>query len=292
MDLSDLRAFVAVAEELHFGRAADRLVYTKSHVSQIIARLERELGLPLFSRNTRQVELTSAGSQLLSRARTVLAAVADFRREAADLAGQARGQLRIAYAPATGALTTRLVAEVSAPGSALAIQIEPKPSSPHVIRAVLDGEVGLGIAQWSTPQLEAIPLGSPTPVVHVPVRHRLASRATVTLADLDREPLILPQRNVNPELYDATVDFFSSHGVEPDYRPRHITSPAQIVELVLSRQGLAFGSTDDPPAPGLISVPFAGPPPPGRTVYLLRRHGPADRLVGRVLRVARSHALA
>src|SRR5262249_46598897 len=154
-----------------------------------------ELGLPLFTRNTRQVELTTAGGRLLSRARTVLGAVEDLRREAANLAGHASSQLRIAYAPATGALPPRLVAEVSALGPA--IQIEPKPSSPHVIRAVLDGEVGLGIAQWTAPQLEAIPLQRPTPVVLVPARHRLASRTTVTLADLDREPLILPQRSVN-----------------------------------------------------------------------------------------------
>jgi DNA-binding transcriptional LysR family regulator len=290
MDLSDLRCFVAVAEELHFGRAADRLVYTKSHVSQIVARLERELGLPLFTRSTRQVALTTAGSQLLNRARTVLGAVEDLRREAADLAGHARRHLRIAYAPATGALTTRVVAEVSALGPAVAIQIEPKPSSPHVLRAVLDGEVGLGIAQWTAPELEAIPLRTPAPVVYVPARHRLASRSSVTLADIDREPLILPQRDVNPELYDATVSFFARHGVEPQYRPRHITSPAQIFELVLSRQGLAFGSGGDPGTPGLLSIPFAGPPPPGQTVYILRRPGPTDKLTARVLRVARSHA--
>jgi DNA-binding transcriptional LysR family regulator len=291
MDLSDLRCFVAVAEELHFGRAAERLVYTKSHVSQIIARLERELGLPLFTRSTRQVELTAAGKRLVSRARAVLGTVEDLQREAAALAEHSGPELRIAYAPATGALTTRLLADVSALGSTTAIQLEPKPSSPHVIRAVLDGEVGLGIAQWTAPQLEAIPLFSPTPVVHVPARHRLASQKTVTVADLDHEALILPQRNVNPELYDATVDFFASHGVEPDYRPRHITSPAQIVELVLSRQGLALGSAAGAPVRGIISVPLAGPPPPGQTMYLLRRPGPTDKLVGRVLRTARGYGL-
>src|SRR5262245_14295285 len=114
MDLSDLRCFVAVAEELHFGRAAERLLYTKSHVSQIIARLERELGLPLFTRTTRHVELTAAGGRLVSRARTALDAVEGLRREAADLAALSGTQLRIAYAPATGAVTTRLVTEISA----------------------------------------------------------------------------------------------------------------------------------------------------------------------------------
>jgi DNA-binding transcriptional LysR family regulator len=291
MDLSDLRCFVAVAEELHFGRAAERLVYTKSHVSQIVARLERELGVPLFVRTTRQVELTAAGRQLVTGARTVLRAVEDLRQEAAELAGRSGAQLRIAYAPATGAVTTRLVSELSAAGPAPAIQVESKPSSPYVIRAVLDGEVALGIAQWTTPQLEATALPSPAPVLLVPTRHRLAGRSTVTVADLDREALILPQRDVNPELFDATVAFFTSHGVEPDYRPRHITSPAQVVELVLSRQGLAIGRRSGPPAPGLTTVPLAGPAPPGQTVYLLRRPGPTDKIVARILRMVRSHPL-
>jgi DNA-binding transcriptional LysR family regulator len=291
MDLSDLRCFVAVAEELHFGRAAERLLYTKSHVSQIIARLERELGLPLFNRTTRQVELTAAGSRLVSRARTVLDAVEDLRREATALAGHSATQLRIAYAPATGAVTTHLVSQLSAIEPATAIQLEPRPSSPQVIRAVLDREVGLGIAQWTAPQLEAIALSSPAPVLHVPARHRLASRKTVTVADLDHEPFLLPLRDVNPELYDATVDFFTSHGVEPDYRPRHITSPAQIVELVLSRQGLAFGSGADPTARGLNSIPLAGDRPPGQTVYLLHRHGPPDKLVAGIVQMIRNGQL-
>ena len=289
MDLSDLRCFVAVGEELHFGRAAERLVYTKSHVSQIVARLERELGLPLFIRSTRQVELTPAGRRLLSRAQTVLGTVEDLRLEAAELAGRIRTQLRIAYAPGTGALTTRLVSRASALDPTTAIQVEPKPSSPHVIRAVLEGEVALGIAQWTAPELEAIPLVSPAPVLYVPADHRLASWAAVTVADLDHEPLILPGRNVNPELYDATVAFFVSQGVEPHYRPRHITSPAQIVELVLSRQGLAIGSAPEHGVTGLVSVPLSGSQPPGRTVYLLRRPGPKDELIGRVLREARSY---
>jgi DNA-binding transcriptional LysR family regulator len=291
MDLSDLRGFVAVAEELHFGRAAERLLYTKSHVSQIIARLERDLGVLLFTRTTRHVELTAAGTRLVSLARTVLDAVEDLRREAADLAGHSSTELRVAYAPGTGAVTTHLVTAMSAIGPATAIQLEPRPSSPHVIRAVLDGEVGLGIAQWTAPALEAIPLSSPTPVLHVPARHRLASRQTVTVADLDHEPFIIPQREVNPELYDATVVFFTSRGVEPDYCPRHITSPAQIIELVLSHQGLAFGSKTDPPARGVISIPLAGDRPPGQTVYLLHRQGLSDKLVDAVLQMVRNGQL-
>ncbi len=286
MDLSDLRCLVAVADELHFGRAAQRLVYTKSHVSQIVARLERELGLTLFNRSTRRVALTPAGTAILAKARAVLDSVADLRREATNLAAQLGSQLRIAYAPGTGGITTRLVAELSTAVSPSAVQIEPKPSSPDVIRAVADGDVLVGIAQWTAPQLESAPLARPAPVLFVPAGHHLAAQDSVTLQELDHEALLLPGRDINPELYDATLAFFADRGIEPDYRPRHITSPAQVVELVSSRQGVAIatqgvaGSGD-----GLVAVPLVGPAPPGQTVYVLWRRGATATILKPILAI-------
>ena len=84
IELRQLRYFVAVAEELHFGRAAERLHMSQSPLSRAIRDLERELGLVLFVRTTRRVELTAAGSVLLERSRQALSeidgAIADARR--------------------------------------------------------------------------------------------------------------------------------------------------------------------------------------------------------------------
>jgi DNA-binding transcriptional LysR family regulator len=110
----------------------------------------------------------------------------------------------------------------------------------------------------------------------------------VTVADLDGEPFILPQRDVNAELFDATLAYFADHSVEPDYRPRHITSPAQLIELVLSGQGLAFGSAGAAPEPGLMQLPLVGQGPPGQTVYLLWRRGPTNPVLRRILRTVRN----
>ena len=116
IELRQLRYFVAVAEELHFGRAAERLHMSQSPLSRAIRELERELGVVLFVRTTRRVELTPAGSLLLERARRALAeidgAVADVRR----LTRSDDGVLRLGYGPFSGPAAGRIV-EVLGPSA-------------------------------------------------------------------------------------------------------------------------------------------------------------------------------
>src|SRR5437016_10263768 len=116
IELRQLRYFVAVAEELHFGRAADRLHMSQSPLSRAIRELERELGLVLFVRTTRRVELTPAGSALLERARRALAevdgAIADARR-AAQPDG---GAIGIGYGPFSRSVVTRIAGELESHG--------------------------------------------------------------------------------------------------------------------------------------------------------------------------------
>src|SRR3954452_18735654 len=97
MELRHLRSFVAVAEELHFGRAAERLHIAQSPLSQQIQRLERQVGAMLFERNRRKVELTDAGNAMLTHAREALAQ-ADLAETAARAAAAGRaGTLRIGF---------------------------------------------------------------------------------------------------------------------------------------------------------------------------------------------------
>ena len=87
MELRQLEAFVAVATELHFGRAAERLHLAAPTLSELIRRLERELGAPLFTRTTRRVALTSAGTELLARSKVILEEVAAARAAVRRVAG-------------------------------------------------------------------------------------------------------------------------------------------------------------------------------------------------------------
>jgi DNA-binding transcriptional LysR family regulator len=109
VELPELRYFVAVAEELHFGRAAQRPHMSQSPLSRAIRDLERELGVVLFVRMTWHVELTPAGFALLERARRALAEIDGAMEEAWRAARPDRGVLTVGYGPLSRAAATRVV---------------------------------------------------------------------------------------------------------------------------------------------------------------------------------------
>lgn len=138
--MRQLRYFVAVAEELHFGRAAERLHMSQSPLSRAIRDLERELGLVLFVRTTRRVELTPAGSLLLERARRALAeieaAVDDARRAAQPDAGV----LGVGYTPFTRLQAMRISKELERERPALQLRLE-EDVTPELLRQIASHEL-------------------------------------------------------------------------------------------------------------------------------------------------------
>ena len=131
VELRQLGYFVAVAEELHFGRAAERLHMSQSPLSRAI----RELGLVLFVRTTRRVELTAAGSALLERSRRALAEVDAAVDEARRAADGDRGVLTIGYGPFSRPLVTRIVEEVAAERPELQVRLD-EDVTPELLRRV------------------------------------------------------------------------------------------------------------------------------------------------------------
>src|SRR6195952_3064228 len=99
MDLRQLEAFVAVATELHFGRAAERLLIGQPTLSDLVRRLERELGTPLLTRTTRRVALTEAGAELLRHAKTILDDIAAASTAVRRIAGGDGGTVRVGITP-------------------------------------------------------------------------------------------------------------------------------------------------------------------------------------------------
>jgi DNA-binding transcriptional LysR family regulator len=197
LELRQLRYFVAVAEELHFGRAAEHLHMSQSPLSRAIRELERDLGLVLFVRTTRRVELTPAGSALLERARRALAeidaAVEDARR-AAEPEG---GLLGVGYTPFTRLQATRIAQEVESEHPELQIRLE-EDVTPELLRQIAGHELAAAVVM-GTPaaarrygvRIDALrdePL-----LAALPATHRYAAAEAIPIGAFAAEHVLLPR---------------------------------------------------------------------------------------------------
>ncbi len=182
MELRALRYFVTVADELHFGRAADRLHIAQPAVSRQIARLERELGVRLFDRSPRRVRLTEAGHRVLDAAREALAAADRVRVAASPRAGVMR------IGTGTGQFTARLERGIDAlreqaPAFDVVLVDLPLPARLNALR---QGETDLALVRGvrSAPGLRVLPTWTESLFAVVSARHRAAGRTAVGVAEL------------------------------------------------------------------------------------------------------------
>jgi DNA-binding transcriptional LysR family regulator len=195
-----LRAFVAVADELHFGRAARRLHISQPPLSMQIRRLERDLGARLFDRDRRRVSLTAAGATLLGRARHLLAEADRARAEVERVASGADGVLSIAYTTAaTHRLLPRVVPLLRArlPHVRLELKEIRSAAQPDEIR---EGRVELGLvcAPIDALDLALHPLTRERLAVALPAKHPLACRKVLRAADLEGQPYLGVRPDVEP----------------------------------------------------------------------------------------------
>src|SRR5690242_5299108 len=210
MELRHLRYFVAVAEELHFGRAAERLNIAQPPLSRQIRDLERELGTPLFVRGARNIELTPAGRAFLPEARLTLAQAERAQRTAQRAARGETGRLRVAFIDAatlSGVLPDVLAFfRMHLPSIGLSLFEMDLPQQADALR---DGRIDLGIVQ--NPPADAERWLRVETVFHdpliaaVPRGHRLAGRKRLSLSELADEAFVLFPRTVAPMLYDDVI---------------------------------------------------------------------------------------
>lgn len=215
LELRELRYFVVLCEELHFGRAAERLHISQSPLSQAIAQLERKLGTRLLDRSSRHVQLTPAGSVLLHHGRRLLGE-----------AGHAVGATRRAGAGQTGTL---LIAVGPVPRVAVlpALRHELDERLPKLIvelaevtgDAVMDSvvhgasDVGLMLCASPSDEVETRLLRRDPPVAVLRRTHPLAGRESVTIRELAEYTLVLWPRSVSKGAHDVVLGMF--HGNPP-----------------------------------------------------------------------------
>jgi DNA-binding transcriptional LysR family regulator len=238
MNLRHLQYFIAVAEELHFGRAAARLHIAQPPLSQMIRRLETELKAVLFRRNRRKVELTAGGSAFLVHARLALAEL-ERGREAASRAERGQvGQLVLGMVPSGD---TKLFIEVLRrfgerfPEVRLVLQ---SLSTTAQVEAIQEGHLDVGFLRMPVraPRLAIHAISRETLVVALPSSHPLARKKTVTLADLSDEPNIMFPRRLAPDYYDSIVSLFRQSG-----QRLQIAQEAEHVQMHLSLIAGGFG---------------------------------------------------
>lgn len=239
-ELRLLRYFVAVAEELHFGRAARRLHVAQPGLSQQIRALETALGARVLERTSRQVRLTPAGELLLFESRRLLA---DADRALDRVRRVARGEAgRITVAAigsATYAVVPRLLREHRAryPEVELVLREMSTPAQVHALRA---GEVDVGFLRLpaDTADLSTHTVREDRMAIMLPETHPLARRRRIPLRALAREPLILFPASPRPSWADTVVAACREHGFEPIVAQEAMES-ATVVSFVAAGVGLA-----------------------------------------------------
>jgi DNA-binding transcriptional LysR family regulator len=240
MKLNQLRYFVAVAEELHFGRAASRLHIAQPPLSRQIRALEEELGLPLFSRTKRRVGLTDAGRTLLEEARPALAQL-DRAADAARRAGQGEiGQLVVSVVPTVDhKVFTRILRSFSMRYPKVHVVIRSLSTAAQV-QGLLMGTLQAGFLRMPVKEdgLVVRSVSKEPLVAALPTAHRLASAGRLSLAALADVPLVIFPRQLAPGYYDTIVSLFQRAGLH-----LRIAQEAEHLQTILGLVAGGFGAS-------------------------------------------------
>ena len=241
MDLRRLECFVVVAEELHFGRAAARLHMAQPPLSQQIRSLEREVGVELFERTTRRVDLTAAGTAYLARARSILREVDDAAEEARLVAAGRLGRLTIGcVGSVTYSLLPRLARGLATGLPGVEVSFRGEMLVPDQVAALAAGEIDLALLRTPVrdPALAVRPLRRDRLVLAVPADHAIAGRRRVGVRALRDVDLIVHSGRRAAVMFDRVVGLCRDAGFEP--RIRHeVAETSTLVTLVAGGLGVA-----------------------------------------------------
>jgi DNA-binding transcriptional LysR family regulator len=193
MDIEQLRSFLAVADELHFGRAAERLHVAQPPLSRTIKRLERELGTRLFDRNTRSVRLTSSGQALMDPAKEVLDALRRAETAVRSADHGEVGTVRIAFAGvSTHRLVARLARVVRSQRPGIQLELSSQNFAQPAMKRLLAGETDLALGRWDVvpAEISAQVVMPDSLVLAVPDTHPLAGARRLSIGQLVSEGFV------------------------------------------------------------------------------------------------------
>ena len=243
IELRHWRQFVTVAEELHFGRAAARLNMTQPPLTQAIAQLERSLGVVLFARTKRSVQLTREGFALLAQAQELLQHAQGLAMQAQALAEGELGRLKLAFVSTVGfsLLPPWLMAFRQQYPS---VELELIEATGDVqLQMLRSGEVDAGFmlhaVGFTAPGLQQQRVAQEPFVLACPAQHPLAHFETVRLQDVLPQPLVIFPQRIAPSLFDAIAGMYRDAGLPLQVEQQAIQMQT-IVNLVSAGLGLAW----------------------------------------------------
>lgn len=251
-ELTQLRSFVALAEELHFGRAAARLNMTQPPLSRQLQQLEHVLGVSLVERSSRFVRLTAAGRTFLADARAILRSSEEAIVTVRKVAQGEGGVITLGFIPATSyALLPRLVAFAAAemPHVQLILREMVTADQAEALRA---GQIDAGILRLPIDRrgLEAVPISRDPFVVALPIGHPLALGRPLIIADLDRQPLVMYAPVESRYHHDLVSSLFTAAGVAPNF-----VQYAREIHTMLALVGAGIGIALVPSVGGKLGLP-------------------------------------
>lgn len=287
VELRELRIFLALADELHFGRTAERLSISQPGVSEAIRLLESRLGVRLFDRTSRRVRLTTAGEALQRDVGPALAAVEHALAQTSQLSTAVRGLLRVGFVLTTeGPALSRLVAAFEARYPACEVRLQ-EVETFDAYRPLRQGDVDV-LCNWLAVDEPDLTAGTPFAyferALAVAPSHRLAGRPEVSVEDLAGEEVALMPPSIPRAVYDLLIPPRTPSG-----HPIRRTQPVQTIHEILSFVALGrivhptssavpiFGRDD------VVLIPISDMPPlPLGLVWRTSRENPRIRALDEV----------
>jgi DNA-binding transcriptional LysR family regulator len=278
LDTRRLRVFLTLAEELHFTRAASRLHLSQPALSQQVRTLERDLGVQLFVRTSRQVQLTLAGEAFLQAAPRVLHALGGAVEAAQQAAQGVTGRIAIgSVRTGLAGVLPDVMREFTKDHPRVRFDVVQMDTSLQ-LRSLLDRTIDIGIVRAASPadSLVIEPLVSEPLMLALPAHHPLADEERIDPAVLADEVFVSWPRHLGADFYDIVVAFCREHGFSP-----MVVTEGNDVDTQLALVAAGFGVSLQPafyasacPA-GVVFRALSGPTPQVALQMAWRRNGPS-----------------
>ncbi|KAB2904422.1 MAG: LysR family transcriptional regulator [Burkholderiaceae bacterium] len=286
MELRHLRCFLAVAEELHFARAAERLHIDQSPLSRTIRELEEELGARLFVRTTRSTQLTRAGRLFMDHVPRIFTALEQARDSVKAATNGFHGQLRLALSDGiTPSRLPALLAQCREEDPEVEIRLFEVPLAQQ-IKGLHDDlyDAGFSMAEDAGDRIMVTPAWEDELMVAVPARHPVLAFKRLPMEEVLRYPLVLCDLTVCEGHARQIESILRRHGQEPLIAQRVVTFD---VMMTLVSAGFALGLAGaahiaSSREPDVVARPLAGKPTM-LTTYLLRREAEPSEMLARFI---------